>query len=149
MTLQFQARGCSEALGEVACILWNLWKHINSIQFECISGDMDRIWKEGLELAADYIHLNTSNLIRGAGAQSEITASNNGDMWTRPRCGYVKVNCDAAWNKQWKDAEAQAVMQGLIFSTKRVINGQLQTPLEIDTVVADIHHLAKYLKVKF
>ncbi|GAA0160466.1 transmembrane signal receptor [Lithospermum erythrorhizon] len=31
----------------------------------------------------------------------------------------------------------------------RVISGQQKTPLLIDVVVADIHHLAKYLEVKF
>ncbi|GAA0144625.1 hypothetical protein LIER_05021 [Lithospermum erythrorhizon] len=48
-------------------------------------------------------NLSTSNLIGGAGIEPEITVSNNGDMWTRPRQGYMKVNCDAAWNKQEKD----------------------------------------------
>ncbi|GAA0185918.1 hypothetical protein LIER_33206 [Lithospermum erythrorhizon] len=46
MIVQFQACGRSEALGEIACILWNLWKHMNSIQFEGIGGDMDQIWKD-------------------------------------------------------------------------------------------------------
>ncbi|GAA0138496.1 hypothetical protein LIER_00233 [Lithospermum erythrorhizon] len=62
-------------------------------------------------------------------------------------------------------AEAQALRQGMIFAHERrygrielesdsmqlirIVNGSMKTPLEIDTIVADIIHLTKYLEVKF
>ncbi|GAA0166031.1 hypothetical protein LIER_21282 [Lithospermum erythrorhizon] len=74
----------------------DVWKNMHN-------GDMDRIWKEGLQLADDYIRLSTTNLNGGDGVQPEASASKNGDRWTRPQHGYVKINCDAAWNKPGKD----------------------------------------------
>ncbi|GAA0158444.1 hypothetical protein LIER_15465 [Lithospermum erythrorhizon] len=53
-----QEQGCLEVLSEVACVLWQLWKHRNSLVFEGKGNDIKKIWSDGIALANDYSRLN-------------------------------------------------------------------------------------------
>ncbi|GAA0175469.1 hypothetical protein LIER_28636 [Lithospermum erythrorhizon] len=50
---QLQAQECPDILEQMACVLWNIWKHRNRIQFEGKAGELDEIWRDGMQLALD------------------------------------------------------------------------------------------------
>ncbi|GAA0153796.1 hypothetical protein LIER_43248 [Lithospermum erythrorhizon] len=56
---QFKKQGCLEVTGEIACVLWHLWKQRNSILFEDKGRDMAQLWMDGVQLAKDYVHMNS------------------------------------------------------------------------------------------
>ncbi|GAA0155044.1 hypothetical protein LIER_12867 [Lithospermum erythrorhizon] len=129
----------------------------------------EQIWVNRINLVADYLRLNT--IESGQGTEvGRATGARTVYRWRQPQQGFIKINIDAGW---WKKnsvegslvAEAYALREGFSFDIRhdlkrvefesdalqliKVVNAQFKTPLEINVLVEDIHHLTIFLKVKF
>ncbi|GAA0147872.1 hypothetical protein LIER_07468 [Lithospermum erythrorhizon] len=149
-------QGCVELLGEIACVLWHLWKHQNGLVFEGVRGDFKQIWADGIQMAVDYSQLCSYSLDTTAVEQNK---SRFGGAFKGAH--FQQINhVESALV-----AEALTLREALHFAIRqrqfrlevesdslqliRSINRQQKTPMEIDIIVEDTHHLARYLEVKF
>ncbi|GAA0154423.1 hypothetical protein LIER_12412 [Lithospermum erythrorhizon] len=137
-----------EVLGEVRCVLWQLWKYRNNIIF----GEQQLPWEEvirtGIRLAADYrttnLHESTS---RGAVVISLVTR--DCIRWQKPDgleffgsgsygVALVKEN---NWNHVEIESDSNIVIQ--------VLKGEIGTPVEIDVIVWDMLQWGTNMDAKF
>ncbi|GAA0158288.1 hypothetical protein LIER_15362 [Lithospermum erythrorhizon] len=94
---QLTACGRKDALSQIACILWCLWKSRNGVVFENISASMENIIQHGINLATDFQQATGTTFGRDEGRGQVGSAPESMSRWKPPQQNFIKINCDAGW----------------------------------------------------
>ncbi|GAA0184346.1 hypothetical protein LIER_31634 [Lithospermum erythrorhizon] len=151
---QLEAAGCKDAIPNIACTLWSLWKTRNGALFDNSSFSIDNTIQHCINLAHDF------QQARGRTSKTEdgsvLGASGIHLKWQPPQNGFVKLNCYVGWPKESNSGSLGVVARGesgdfieIESDSKQVVNairGGSGVPMDIEVVVADIIHLTKYVK---
>ena len=117
-------------LGMISIICWCIWKRRNPGIFENKNPDPLLTIREIKRLSGDLeiLKTNRNDIANG----SEESAANK---WSKPPPASFKVNCDASWNKETKEATCAAVVRN---SSGKMIDGRVQKVLCRSSHVAEM-----------
>ncbi|KAL4379926.1 hypothetical protein GQ457_02G020200 [Hibiscus cannabinus] len=123
-----------EGLNLLSFLCWHLWKSRNALVFEASIDSPIDVWNRALNAFEEYVSSQNNDLSSHVSSSTSALTTLPPSNWTPPPPGFLKINCDAAFEVHSGRAVAACVVRD---EYGRIIKGETLSFLSRSASIAE------------